>query len=153
LTRSRGENQTLPEDTDALLKHLEMFVMEPIAPWAGPRTGDAADDFEKLIDILKEAVELSLYLRRQRPYWSVRFPDMPVTTQRDIDDGKIITHRYHPETMRDRQFDDVKTSFEELRKLFVGFVLSPGLNKKGRLEGDQFDRDSVVKKIEVVVWR
>jgi hypothetical protein len=152
LSKSRRKKAALPKDTEDHLKHLETFVMELMSPWVAPGTGDRCDDFEELSDILKEAVELSHYLRRQRPCWSVRFPRMPIQSYEEIILGRTISHVYDTETMRDCQFDDVKTGFGELRKLMAECVLAPGLYKRGRLEGDHFDEESIVKKVEVVVW-
>lgn len=126
--------------------------MELMEPWAAPITGDSRDDFENLSDILKEAVEVSNYIRSQRPCWSVRFPRTYIPTAAEIAAKKTIWHPYDPYTMRDRQFDDFKGDWGKLRKYFVEFVVSPGLYKRGSLEGDHFDTESIVKKAEVVVW-
>jgi hypothetical protein len=126
--------------------------MELMAPWVAPAMGDTRDGFENLSEILQEAVELSQYIRRQRPCWSVRFPRMPIPTHEEIAQHKIMRQHYDTARMRDRQFDDRKASSDGLSELLVDFVLSPGLYKRGTLEGDQFDRESIVKKVEVVVW-
>lgn len=140
LTKASGGKATLPEDTRVYLKLLETFVMRLMAPWA-PRA--AFDDIPRnLSNILKDAVKFSHRLRRQRPCWSVRFPE-------EIAKGNIIF--YDPDTMLDPKFDDTRGGLAEMRTLPVEFVLCPQLLKRGTLEGDQFDRESIVKKAEVVV--
>jgi hypothetical protein len=138
LTKAAGGNVTLPEDTRVYLALLETFVMRLMAPWA------ASDDtFRNLSNILKDAVKFSHRLRRQRPCWSVRFPE-------EIAEGNI-TLFYDPHTMLDPKIDDKKGGLAEVRDLPVQFVVCPQLLKRGTLEGDQFNRESIVMKAEVVV--
>lgn len=146
LTKATGEKATLPEDTSVYLKRLEAFVMRLMAPWAA---GDTRDNFRNLSNILKDAVKFSQRLRRQRPCWSVRFPWIDSTPE-EIAQGNI-TLLYKPDTMRDPKFDDTKGRLAEMRNLPVEFVVFPRLWKRGTLEGDQFDSESIVKKAEVVV--
>jgi len=138
LTKATGRKVTLPEDTGVYLELLETFVMRLMAPWA------AFDDtLRNLSNILKDAVKFSHRLRRQRPCWSVRFPE-------EIAKGNI-TLFYDPDTMLDPKIDDTKGGLAEVRNLPVQFVVCPQLLKRGTLEGDQFNRESIVKKAEVVV--
>jgi hypothetical protein len=137
LTKAAGGKVTLPEDTRVYLA-LETFVMRLMAPWA------ASDDtLRSLSNILKDAIKFSHRLRRQRPCWSVRFPE-------EIAKGNI-TLFYDPDTMLDPKIDDTKGGLAEVRNLPVQFVVCPQLLKRGTLEGDQFNRESIVKKAEVVV--
>ncbi|KAF8850619.1 hypothetical protein BDZ45DRAFT_751549 [Acephala macrosclerotiorum] len=147
LARSRDENATLPEDTSNYLKQLETVIIDLIAPLVAPGLDDTQGDFKNLSDILKEAVELSKFFRHQRPCWSVHFHPMPISTTEEIAKDKIM--RCDTNTMRDHQFDDVKNRSAELE---VDFVVFPGLYKRGTLEGDQFERESIVRKREVEVW-
>jgi len=144
LTKATGGKVTLPEDTRVYLALLETFVMRLMAPWA------AFDDtLRNLSNILKDAVKFSQRLRRQRPCWSVRFPWIDSTPE-EIAQGNIML-LYKPNTMRDPKFDDTKGRLAEMRNLPVEFVVFPRLWKRGTLEGDQFDSESIVKKAEVVV--
>jgi len=151
LTRAKDEKAGIPQDTNTYLQVLEAFVVELMGPWAPPVLDDTGAGFEKLSDIFKEAVELSQFLRRQRPCWRVRFPRMPIPAKEEITENKIMRQHYDISKMLDRQFDYRKVSSDGLSELCVEFVLAPGLYKRGTLEGDHFDTESIVKKIEVVV--
>ncbi|KAE8449888.1 hypothetical protein EG329_007365 [Mollisiaceae sp. DMI_Dod_QoI] len=143
LTRSRDDNATLPEDTSDYLTQLKAVITDLMAPLVAP----GWDGFEDLLDILKEAVELSNFFRHQLPCWSVRFHPMPISTTKEIARDKIM--RYDPNTMESHQFDDDKNLLAELE---VKFIVSPGLYKRGTLEGDQFETESIVRKRKVVCY-
>jgi len=152
LWRTRKERE-LPADLDTYLQSRVELIEKAMAPWVPPNPGNTVDGFEKLSDIFKEAIWLSQILRRQRPCWVVRFPIMPHTTpEYRAKHGAILTHEYDPRTMKDRQFDDFQGNYDDLRKKLVEFVVSPALYKRGTLGGDHFERESIVKKAEVVVY-
>jgi len=119
------------------------WVEELMEPWALTDLDD-----EKLSDILSDAIRLSQLLRLQRSCWSIKFPDVPVT---DPDVSEIRARPYEPHTMSAQDFDDYRDDLKAPSKVPVEFVIFPMLYKRGTIEGEQFELDSLVKKAEVTL--
>ncbi|GAP91959.2 hypothetical protein SAMD00023353_5700570 [Rosellinia necatrix] len=90
--------------------------------------------------VFKPALELSKLLRRQRASWCVRFP------QSNIGEDCL----FDPNSMRDKNEDEDEARANNVyTHVWVDMVISPGLFKRGTIDGDRYDVEIVVEKAEV----
>lgn len=122
-------------------------VRNMMQTWIAPERSEA--HFDALFDIMRQAVSLSQFFRRQRACWSVRFLRLvPIPNNGDGD--AFEPHKYNHIYMKDRRLDD-KEDYEPLGNRIVEFVISPVLYKRGSSNGEHFDYESVVRRAEVEV--
>lgn len=115
---------------------------------------DAASSARALFNIVEAAVGLSQTLRKQRPYWLIRLPEVEVS--RPV--GKVYPAKYDTDEMLDRKFDehDIRGQGSAGVKMdgYVYFFLTPALLKRGKGNGQQFDeKELVYRKAKVRVDR
>lgn len=100
------------------------------------------------MEIFKYSVSFSQTLRRQRPYWSVTLPDV-VLNEKEVGTIEVHSASYDPASMLNVNCDDDNMRGEQPAKSLVKFFITPILSKRGKVSGEKFDVDQVLRKAVV----
>jgi len=148
-TRPEIQHDSERELDPSLQSHVEL-INSIMKPW---KKHGREDDLEYIV---KDAVELSLLLRRQRPWWSVILPGVPLvpaedskfsfdrSVATDIKSVPNFTVMFDPETME--HAIEPTSQDQEVR-----FIVRPALYRRGTTVGTKFDEVPVrLQKAKVV---
>jgi hypothetical protein len=150
LAKSFRDDQTKDTLTGSEVKTAGIQVMDVVWPWSPPQEQDMLDS---LCEIFTEAVQFSQFLRRQRAFWSVRFPMAPLLPQSTAENPERELLVFDPAYMvfKNDYYDDVEIDPKKLKGLPVEMVVTPALYKRGNMDGEFFDREYMTSPAWVVV--
>jgi hypothetical protein len=94
---------------------------------------------KELYRIYAGAVDFIKSTRKQRVLWSIRFPS---SHQLPSGIGTAFL-RFNPASMEDATDDD-RFNMDELRKCFVGLIITLALFKRGKMNGELFDKEAAL---------
>ena len=116
-------------------------IMSVVGPWVAQ--GERKVLEVELLEILFSAVSLSKTLRCQRACWSVRHVDGPSAGESVIFSDEAIMDDKHGDEDSDGQ------QMPTANGKFVEIIVSPGLYKRGNIDGERFEFESCIARSDV----
>jgi hypothetical protein len=147
---SKCTGQETNEQIQNCARAMANEVMQVVYVWAVRNEPDQLQRFEDtLFTTYLEAFKLSRVLRCQRAAWSITFPQLKLTQGSAEQPGGL---NFDPVSMEDEWEGDDGWKIEDLLQQQVDLVITPALNKRGTVDGENYDEEYVVKKASVLMF-
>lgn len=132
----------------AYLEDQANLIMELVGPWIDSKEDDVLGN--DMVQILENALTLSLLLRHQKASWALRFPE---GMSRSLSHPGPVT--LDPRQMKDLNGPDDEDEDEDEKSdvqchNLVEIFVTPGLYKQGNMDGEKYETDYVVLRAEVI---